>query len=121
MEQEKFIWLRPIESGFERIIQQDEQKVNFQREVGAFLASAEKLYAKNPSKCLDDLDKFYTIARDGLVNSPVSDYWSLIYFRTLAELLANFTQVFRAHKSLPPSEVINKDLRDIPNMMPVKA
>lgn len=114
---ENFIWLKPNstkDSGeFKKIVFDDSEKVLFQREVGFYLGSIEKCYLRNPDACLEQLDWYYSIAKQGLDESPVCDPWSVVFFRTLTELLANFIQTFRALKGKEPSKEINKDLRTV--------
>jgi len=110
---DKFTWLRPTKTNFDKIVQQDEDKAQFQRELGMFLGSCEVLYKDNPEKALKQLDWYYEFCRNRLMETPMNDTNGLTYFKALAELLVNFIQVFRAHHSLPPSDTINKDLREV--------
>lgn len=109
---DKFVWLRPLESKFEHL-SEDQEKVMFQRELGFFLGTIEDRYKNNPATCLSRLEWYYRTAKEAWANAPICDPWSQLYFRGLTELLANFIQTFRAVKGLPPSNQINDDLRSI--------
>ena len=95
----------------DEVIFMDESKIALQREIGFYLGAASDHYQKNKRNTLDTLDKYYEMARDGLYGCPLNDTYTLVYFRTLLELIVNFIQVFRTMRNEPPRKVINDDLR----------
>jgi translation elongation factor EF-G len=126
-------WFKPEkrESRFEKIGSSEIQRTMFQREVGLFLGAIEANYQKDSSKVLHQLDFYYMTMKEELDTcDPVfglpaidekgkgilefardnNDPCSVVFFKMMAEFLANYIQVFRATHGLSPSEIINSDL-----------
>ena len=130
LQRNNYSWFKPKDARFEKITVNGQQRTMFQREVGLFLGAIETNFLADREKTLEHLDFYYQAAKGGLdacdsiIGPPKvmdgkgllefaydsSDPCAVVFFRTMAELLANYIQVFRATHGLPPSDSINKDL-----------